>query len=101
MGGKAPISILTDQDPTIRKAVNLTMPESCHGWWIWHILQKFRRYVGKHEDYEAVKDKFENIIYGSLDADEFIRADSERIVDSNTLRCMRHLATDFPAEEVF
>ncbi|XP_021729927.1 protein FAR-RED IMPAIRED RESPONSE 1-like [Chenopodium quinoa] len=178
MGGKAPISILTDQDPAIRKVVNLTMPESCHRWCIWHILQKFSRYVGKHEDYEAVKDEFESIIYGSLDADEFvdrwadaidyyklgdnswleglyeernmwipaylkhlfwagmkttqpsesfnhlfkgyvdkhttlsefvlrycdamqIRVESERIVDSNTIRYVRHLATDFPGEEVF
>ncbi|XP_021746169.1 protein FAR-RED IMPAIRED RESPONSE 1-like [Chenopodium quinoa] len=149
-----------DQDPAIRKAVNLTIPESCHRWCIWHILQKFGRYVGKHADYEAVKDEFENIIYGSLDADEFldrlyeerhmwipaylkhlfwagmrttqrsesfnhffkgfvdkhttlsefvlrycdamqIRAESERITDSNTLRYIRHVATDFPAEEVF
>ncbi|XP_021729764.1 protein FAR1-RELATED SEQUENCE 8-like [Chenopodium quinoa] len=127
MGGKAPISILTDQDPAIRKAVNLIMPESCHRWCIWHILQKFGRYVGKHEDYEAVKDEFENIIYGSLDADEFVdrwvdavdyyklgdnswlegvqvyelRVESERTANSNTLRYIRHVATDFPAEEVF
>ncbi|XP_021724311.1 protein FAR1-RELATED SEQUENCE 2-like [Chenopodium quinoa] len=151
MGGKAPISILTDQDPAIRKVVNLIMPEICHRWCIWHILQKFSRYVGKHEDYEAVKDEFENIIYGSLDAVEFvdrwagatdyyklgdnswlevifvrvcrggvagyvqgigscfssdleyeqIRSESERIEDSNTIRYVRHLATDFPAEEVF
>ncbi|XP_021717284.1 protein FAR-RED IMPAIRED RESPONSE 1-like [Chenopodium quinoa] len=144
MGGKAPVLILTDQDPAIRKAVNLTMPESCHRWCIWHILQKFGRYVGKHEDYEAVNDEFENIIYGSLDADELVdrwvdavdyyklgdnswleeyakpwhnyetvnvpftgvqvykvRAESERIADSNTLRYIKHVATDFPAEEVF
>ncbi|XP_021729877.1 protein FAR1-RELATED SEQUENCE 7-like [Chenopodium quinoa] len=92
MGVKAPISILTDQDPAIRKAVNLTMPESCHRWCIWHILQKFSRYVGKHEDYEAEKDEFENII---------IRAESERIADSNTIRYVRHLSIDFLAEEVF
>ncbi|XP_021718835.1 protein FAR1-RELATED SEQUENCE 2-like [Chenopodium quinoa] len=96
MGGKAPISILTDQDLTIRKAVNLTMPESCHRWCIWHILQKFGRYVGKHEDYKVVKDEFENIIYGSLDADEFLVRWAEAI-DYYKL----HLATDFPTKEVF
>ncbi|XP_021718790.1 protein FAR-RED IMPAIRED RESPONSE 1-like [Chenopodium quinoa] len=166
MGGKAPISILTDQDPAIRKAVNLTMPESCHRWCIWHILQKFGRYVGKHEDYEAVKDEliafmnmqrcvavcvqgtgsyfrlyeerhmwipaylkhlfcagmkttqrsesFNHFFKGYVDKhttlSEFvlrycdamqIRVESERIADSNTVRYIQHLATDFLVEEVF
>ncbi|XP_021727255.1 protein FAR1-RELATED SEQUENCE 2-like [Chenopodium quinoa] len=121
MGGKAPISIVTDQEPTIRKVVNLTMLESCHRWCIWQILQKFGRYVGKHDDYEAVKDEFENIIYGSLDADEFVDhwvhiVDYYKLGDnswlegkgrvrkncgSNTIRYIRHVSTDFPAEEVF
>ncbi|XP_021751487.1 protein FAR-RED IMPAIRED RESPONSE 1-like [Chenopodium quinoa] len=168
MGGKAPTSILTDQDPAIRKAVHITMRDTCHRWCIWHILQKFWKYVGKHEQYDAVKDEFENIIYGSLDAEEFvarwidameyyelqenslfeeremwipvylkhlfwarmkttqrsesfnhffkgyvdknttlsefvlrycdamtIRAEAERVADSNTIRYMRHLKTDF------
>ncbi|XP_021734177.1 protein FAR-RED IMPAIRED RESPONSE 1-like [Chenopodium quinoa] len=178
MGGKAPTSILTDQDPAIRKAVHITMSDTCHRWCIWHILQKFWKYVGKHEQYDAVKDEFENIIYGSLDGEEFvdrwidaveyyelqenswledlfeeremwipaylkhlfwagmkttqrsesfnhffkgyvdknttlsefvlrycdamtIRAEAERVADSNTTRYVRHLKTVFPTEEVF
>ncbi|XP_021715735.1 protein FAR1-RELATED SEQUENCE 4-like [Chenopodium quinoa] len=70
MGGKALTSILTDQDPAIRNAVHSTMTDTCHRWCIWHILQKFGRYV-KHDEYEDVKDDFESLIYGSFDADEF------------------------------
>ncbi|XP_021718618.1 protein FAR-RED IMPAIRED RESPONSE 1-like [Chenopodium quinoa] len=71
MGCKAPISILIDQDTTIRRDVYSTMSQTCHRWCIWHILQKFGRYVGKHEVYDVVKDKLENILYGSLDEDKF------------------------------
>ncbi|XP_021749382.1 protein FAR-RED IMPAIRED RESPONSE 1-like [Chenopodium quinoa] len=71
MGGKAPTAILTDQDPTIRKVVHCTMAKTTHGWCIWHILQKFGKYVKRDDDYEVLKGDFDSLIYGSLDADEF------------------------------
>ncbi|XP_056695102.1 protein FAR-RED IMPAIRED RESPONSE 1-like [Spinacia oleracea] len=34
MGGKAPIGILTDQDPAMRRALRSTMSDTCHRWCI-------------------------------------------------------------------
>ncbi|XP_021762903.1 protein FAR1-RELATED SEQUENCE 2-like [Chenopodium quinoa] len=66
MGDKAPTSILTDQDPAIRKVVHLVLNQTCHRWCIWHILQKFGKYLGKLGKYEELSDELKNIIYGSL-----------------------------------
>ncbi|XP_021728487.1 protein FAR1-RELATED SEQUENCE 1-like [Chenopodium quinoa] len=97
------------------------MAETTHRWCIWHILQKFGKYVKGDDDYEVLKGDFDSLIYGSLDADEFearwcdaiqhyelqdnawlgVRAEAERMADSNTQRYVRHLVTDIPAEVLF
>ncbi|XP_056691306.1 protein FAR-RED IMPAIRED RESPONSE 1-like [Spinacia oleracea] len=43
MGGKAPISFLTNQCATMRRALEIAMPmpTTKHRWCLWHILQKF------------------------------------------------------------
>ncbi|XP_021717681.1 protein FAR1-RELATED SEQUENCE 6-like [Chenopodium quinoa] len=45
--------------------------ETVETWCIWHILQKFGKYLGKLEKYEELSDELENIIYGSLVPEEF------------------------------
>ncbi|XP_021851075.2 protein FAR1-RELATED SEQUENCE 9-like [Spinacia oleracea] len=71
MGGKAPIGILTDQDPAMRRALRSTMSDTCHRRCIWHILQKFSRKLGTHLEYPDLKVDLERAIYDSLTCDEF------------------------------
>ena len=71
MGGKAPIGILTDQDPAMRRALRTTMSNTCHRWCIWHILLKFSRKLGTHVEYPDLKVDLERAIYDSLTCDEF------------------------------
>ncbi|XP_056697352.1 protein FAR-RED IMPAIRED RESPONSE 1-like [Spinacia oleracea] len=71
MAGKAPIGILTDQDPAMRRALRTTMSNTCHRWCIWHILQKFSRKLGTHVEYPDLKVDLERAIYDSLTCDEF------------------------------
>ncbi|XP_022032939.1 protein FAR-RED IMPAIRED RESPONSE 1-like [Helianthus annuus] len=44
--GRAPPVIVTDQDPTMRKAIQDTWPESRHGLCMWHIIDKLTTKVG-------------------------------------------------------
>ncbi|XP_021737583.1 protein FAR-RED IMPAIRED RESPONSE 1-like [Chenopodium quinoa] len=128
MGGKDPTTILTNQDPAIRKAVHCTMAETTHRWCIWHILQKFGLYEErvmwipaylKHLFWSGMKttqrsESFNHFSKGYVDKhttlSQFVirycdamtvRAGAERMADSNTQRYVRHLVTDFPAEVLF
>ncbi|XP_056698407.1 protein FAR1-RELATED SEQUENCE 8-like [Spinacia oleracea] len=67
MSGKAPSAILTDQDAAMRRALKETMKGTTHRWCLWHILQKFPKYLNKHERYEDLKADLENVIYDSSD----------------------------------
>ncbi|XP_021862909.2 protein FAR1-RELATED SEQUENCE 5-like [Spinacia oleracea] len=71
MGDKAPIWILTDKDPAMRRALRSTMSDTCHRWCIWHNLQKFSRKLGTHLEYPDLKVDLERAIYDSLTCDEF------------------------------
>ncbi|XP_021743975.1 protein FAR1-RELATED SEQUENCE 6-like [Chenopodium quinoa] len=136
MSDKAQTSILTDQEPAIRKAVHLFLRIDDH--WM-DAIQHYK--LQKNSWLEGVVfEECELILYGCccgdhrlksialitnpsplfvlgktyvgasiletsvLGKDENnseIRAEAERIADSNTLRYVRELATAFPAEEVF
>nr|KAJ0209926.1 hypothetical protein LSAT_V11C400188510 [Lactuca sativa] len=38
--GKAPIMVVTDQDPTIKKAIEIVLPHTRHRFCVWHIRSK-------------------------------------------------------------
>ncbi|XP_021749343.1 protein FAR-RED IMPAIRED RESPONSE 1-like [Chenopodium quinoa] len=71
MGDKAPIGILTDQDPAMRKALKAVMKGTTHRWCIWHILNKFAQKLGKRIYYPELKDGLHQAVYNSLDCEEF------------------------------
>lgn len=71
MEGVAPLGILTDQAPAMRKALKAVMPNSRHRWCIWHITSKFWEKLGRCSRYHEFKDELMNVIYDSLVPEEF------------------------------
>ncbi|XP_061993616.1 protein FAR1-RELATED SEQUENCE 5-like [Rosa rugosa] len=70
MPGGPPKMILTDQDPSMEKAISEVLPDTFHRYCSWHILRKFS------EKLDAIKfrdhyDEFRNCIYSSENAEEF------------------------------
>ncbi|KAL3695477.1 hypothetical protein R1sor_009553 [Riccia sorocarpa] len=39
--GRSPVSILTDQDKSMREAIEVELPETKHAFCMWHIMRKF------------------------------------------------------------
>ncbi|XP_021721191.1 protein FAR1-RELATED SEQUENCE 8-like [Chenopodium quinoa] len=73
MGGKAPIGILTDQAPAMRKPLEELMPHTQHRWCIWHITSKFGDKLGKCPLYAEFKSLLKSVIYESFTPEEFER----------------------------
>ncbi|XP_021738228.1 protein FAR-RED IMPAIRED RESPONSE 1-like [Chenopodium quinoa] len=73
MGNKAPLAILTDQAPAMRKPLAEVMPNTRHRWCIWHILKKFPKKLGKCALYNDFKNPLKNVIYDNFTIDEFQR----------------------------
>lgn len=73
MGGKAPISFLTDQCAVMRAALEIAMPmpTTKHRWCLWHILQKFGKKLGNYAKYSEFKVVLHNVIYDCLTEAEF------------------------------
>ncbi|XP_066384589.1 protein FAR1-RELATED SEQUENCE 5-like [Miscanthus floridulus] len=72
MGGKAPKSIITDQDATMRSAIGLEFKDTVHRNCLFHIVSKAEIFLGtalsKNEDFAW---DFYDIIYNSLTIEEF------------------------------
>jgi hypothetical protein len=72
MGGKAPKSIITDQDAAMRSAISLEFTEIVHRNCVFHIVSKAEMFLGtslsKNEDFAC---DFYDIIYNSLTIEEF------------------------------
>ncbi|KAJ3686390.1 hypothetical protein LUZ61_015554 [Rhynchospora tenuis] len=68
MGGKAPLTIITDQSYAMKKAIAATLPETRHRHCIWHILDKLDNRIGNDKD--AGKD-LRKVIYESKTESEF------------------------------
>ncbi|XP_021723196.1 protein FAR-RED IMPAIRED RESPONSE 1-like isoform X2 [Chenopodium quinoa] len=71
MSGKVPGGFLTDQCPTMRKALSIVMPGAKHRRCLWHILNNFGTKLGKYSKYEEFHDVLLNVIYDSLTEEEF------------------------------
>ncbi|XP_021729415.1 protein FAR-RED IMPAIRED RESPONSE 1-like [Chenopodium quinoa] len=114
MGGKAPISILTDLDALNRKAVYVTISAGLYderNMWIpsylkhffWAGMKTTQRSESFNHFFKGYVDKnttLSEFVLRYCDAMQ-IWAEAERIADANTLRYVKHLATDFLAEELF
>nr|XP_043614777.1 protein FAR1-RELATED SEQUENCE 5-like [Erigeron canadensis] len=71
--GSQPKMVVTDQDPAMKKAIEVVLPESRHRLCMWHITQKLPSKVGndmfEHSDF---KKKFNDIVWNlSIDTNTF------------------------------
>ncbi|XP_021735722.1 protein FAR1-RELATED SEQUENCE 1-like [Chenopodium quinoa] len=71
MGGKQPVGFLTDQCAAMRKALSNVMPNARHRWCLWHIVNKFGTNLGSYANNQEFHDDLLNVIYDSLNEDEF------------------------------
>ncbi|XP_043718728.1 protein FAR1-RELATED SEQUENCE 11-like isoform X3 [Telopea speciosissima] len=63
MRGKAPQTILTDQEPGILEAVRKVMPNTKHALCLWHICRKLPSWLGNRlgTQFKEFKDKFDQL----------------------------------------
>ena len=69
MGQKHPISVITDGDLAMQRAIRVVWPDSNHRLCIWHIQQNIVRHL--HDD--AVKEEFRSFIYDTSSIEEHER----------------------------
>ncbi|XP_060183432.1 protein FAR1-RELATED SEQUENCE 5-like [Lycium barbarum] len=75
MFGKKPITIFTDQDAAISKAISLVMPEVHHRLCVWHMEQNATKHLNQiYKRYASFRGDFRRCIYVYVDEDEFINA---------------------------
>ncbi|XP_042009035.1 protein FAR1-RELATED SEQUENCE 5-like [Salvia splendens] len=70
MPTSAPKPIITDQDPTMTKALAQVLPKTVHRYCLWHILNKFPEKISAvtfREQYQIIK----NVIKNSTSPEEF------------------------------
>ncbi|KAF5481495.1 hypothetical protein F2P56_002139 [Juglans regia] len=72
MDGKAPNTIITDQDRAMKNAIAIVFPNTRHRYCLWHILRKVPEKLGSHAQYKCgLKSKLLSCVYDSLTIEEF------------------------------
>ncbi|XP_035541660.1 protein FAR1-RELATED SEQUENCE 5-like [Juglans regia] len=72
MYGKAPNTIITDQDRAMKNAIAIVFPNTRHRYCLWHILRKVPEKLGSHAQYKCgLKSKLLSCVYDSLTIEEF------------------------------
>ena len=72
MKGKSPVSIITDQDATMRAAITQVFPNTNHRNCRWHIMDKFSGIIGPVLDKdEELRDDFKECLNYTVTPDEF------------------------------
>ncbi|KAG6669101.1 hypothetical protein CIPAW_01G219800 [Carya illinoinensis] len=72
MDGKAPNTIITDQDRAMKNAIAIVFPNTRHRYCLWHILKKVPEKLGSHTQYQSgLKSKLLSCVYDSLTIEEF------------------------------
>nr|XP_048330661.1 protein FAR-RED IMPAIRED RESPONSE 1-like [Ziziphus jujuba var. spinosa] len=82
MPAKTPKMIITDQDPTMTKAVAQSLPNTFHRYCSWHILEKFSIYLNTITYRDFYKD-FKYCIWESERPEEFERKWASIIKNEN------------------
>ncbi|XP_059640286.1 protein FAR1-RELATED SEQUENCE 6-like [Cornus florida] len=83
MLGCAPKAIVTDECKAIQEAVLKVFPDSRHRLCLWHIMQKLPVKLGGLAQYKMIKKIFENIVYESVQPDEFEKSWAEMSIEYN------------------
>ncbi|KAL3839149.1 hypothetical protein ACJIZ3_023740 [Penstemon smallii] len=75
MNGKTPITILTDQDAAMAKALQEKWPETCHRLCIWHIYQNAASHLNSvFSSFQDFSKDFSSCIYDYEEEEDFIDA---------------------------
>ncbi|XP_078152790.1 protein FAR1-RELATED SEQUENCE 5-like isoform X2 [Carex rostrata] len=94
MYDKHPISIITDQCPAMRKAIELVFPRTIHRCCQWHVMRKARDHFGQlYKDIGGFKDELSAVINRSLTVSDFEKrwttmVNKYNLLDNNYLKVM-------------
>ncbi|XP_035550049.1 protein FAR1-RELATED SEQUENCE 5-like [Juglans regia] len=72
MLGRAPATIITDDDKAMAKAISEVLPNTTHLLCLWHILQKFPEHLAHvYHKFPDFQKEFHHCIHDTITADEF------------------------------
>ncbi|XP_042972881.1 protein FAR1-RELATED SEQUENCE 5-like [Carya illinoinensis] len=72
MKGRAPKSIITDQDRAMKNAIATVFPETRHRYCLWHIMRKLPEKLGSHAKFNlGLKTDIHSALYDSQTTTEF------------------------------
>lgn len=93
MNGKAPGTILTDQNMWLKEAVAMEMPRSKHAFCIWHVISKFSEWFSglPGAQYDNWKSEFLRL-YNLYSIDEF-EAGWRQMIETFGLQGNKHIVS--------
>ncbi|KAJ4817786.1 Protein FAR1-RELATED SEQUENCE 5 [Rhynchospora pubera] len=95
MHGKHPTSIITDQDPAMRKAIEEVFPSTLHRCCQWHVMRKAREHLGiLYGEKSGFKEELAAVINRSLTTNDFVDQWAA-MIDRYKLGNVKHLKTMF------
>ncbi|XP_042954561.1 protein FAR1-RELATED SEQUENCE 1-like [Carya illinoinensis] len=72
VNGRAPCSIIIDQDRAMKSAIGIVFPNTRHRYCLWHILHKLPEKLGSHARFNAgLKTDIQTTLYDSQNINEF------------------------------
>jgi hypothetical protein len=72
MNGKAPSTIITDQDRAMKNAIAIVFAERTrHRYCLWHIMRKLPEKFAAHAQFNGIKSALNVCLYDSQSCDEF------------------------------